>query len=166
MCFSGLSFHKYARGHELGHSEYLLDVLIFLAAAVIVVPVFQRFRTSPILGYLAAGVIIGPHAFGLIGDTKAAHWLAELGVVFLLFMIGLELSVSRLKTLGSKVFGLGTLQVLFTGGAIAGVASALGAGLDTAVVIGGGLALSSTAFVLQLLVERGERPTRFGLTTF
>ena len=164
--FICLSYHEYTRGHELGNSEYLLDVLIFLAAAVIVVPVFQRFRTSPILGYLAAGVIIGPHAFGLIGDTKAAHGLAELGVVFLLFMIGLELSVSRLKTLGSKVFGLGTLQVVITGGAIAVVASALGAGLNTAIIIGGGLALSSTAFVLQLLVERGERPTRFGLTTF
>jgi len=150
----------------MGHSEYLLDVLIFLAAAVVVVPVFQRFRTSPILGYLAAGVIIGPHAFGLIGDTNAAHGLAELGVVFLLFMIGLELSVSRLKTLGSKVFGLGTLQVMLTGGSIAAVAFALGAGRDAAVIIGGGLALSSTAFVLQLLVERGERATGFGLTTF
>ncbi len=150
----------------MNDSEYLIDVLVFLVAAVIVVPIFQRFRSSPILGYLAAGIIIGPHGFAIIGDTKAAHTLAEFGVVFLLFMIGLELSFGRLRTLGSKVFGLGSLQVVITGFIIGAVVWSLGLGIETAVIVGGGLALSSTAFVLQLLVERGERATRFGLTTF
>jgi len=150
----------------LNDSEYLIDVLVFLVAAVIVVPLFQRFRSSPILGYLAAGIIIGPHGFAIIGDTKAAHTLAEFGVVFLLFMIGLELSFGRLRTLGSKVFGLGSLQVGITGFIIGAVVWSLGLGIEMAVIVGGGLALSSTAFVLQLLVERGERATRFGLTTF
>jgi len=147
-------------------SEYLMDILIFLAAAIIVVPLFQRFRSSPILGYLAAGIIIGPYGFAIIGNTKSAHTLAEFGVVFLLFMIGLELSFGRLRALGSKVFGLGSLQVGITGLIIGTIVWSLGFSIEIAAIIGGGLALSSTAFVLQLLVERGERATRFGLTTF
>ncbi|PCI05055.1 MAG: hypothetical protein COB78_00030 [Hyphomicrobiales bacterium] len=150
----------------MNHSEYLIDILIFLVAAIAVVPLFQHFRSSPILGYLAAGIIIGPHGFAVIGDTKAAHTLAEFGVVFLLFMIGLELSFGRLRMLGSKVFGLGSLQVIITGSVIGLIVWFLGFGIEVAAIIGGGLALSSTAFVLQLLVERGERSTPFGLTTF
>lgn len=148
------------------HSEYLTDVLIFFMAAVIVVPLFHRLRSSPILGYLAAGTVIGPHGFALIGDTTAAHTIAEFGVVFLLFMIGLELSFGRLRALGGKVFGLGSLQVVVTGVIIGAIVLRFDVGLNAAVIIGAGLALSSTAFVLQLLVERGERATRFGLTTF
>ena len=150
----------------MGHSDYLLDVLIFLTAAVIVVPTFQSLRSSPILGYLAAGIMIGPFGFALIGDTSAAQALAELGVVFLMFMIGLELSISRMRALGRKVFGLGSLQVLITSALIGAAAYFSGLEFEAATIIGGGLALSSTAFVLQLLVERGERATRFGLTTF
>ncbi|MFK5979210.1 MAG: monovalent cation:proton antiporter-2 (CPA2) family protein [Rhizobiaceae bacterium] len=150
----------------MNHSEYLIDILIFLIAAIAVVPLFQRFRSSPILGYLAAGIIIGPHGFAIIGDTKAASTLAEFGVVFLLFMIGLELSFGRLRMLGSKVFGLGSLQVIVTGTIIGSIVWFLGMRIEVAAIIGGGLALSSTAFVLQLLVERGERSTPFGLTTF
>ncbi len=150
----------------MNHSEHLIDVLIFLTAAIVVVPVFRRFRSSPILGYLAAGMVIGPYGFAIIGDTEAAHTLAEFGVVFLLFMIGLDLSVGRLRTLGSKVFGLGSLQVIVTSVLVGGITWSLGLGIETAAIIGGGLALSSTAFVLQLLVERGERATLFGLTTF
>lgn len=151
---------------NLSQSDPLLYVLILLAAMVVVVPVFQKFRSSPILGYLAAGMIIGPYGLALIGDTKAAHTLAHFGVVFLLFMIGLELSFKRLRTLGSKVFGLGSLQVGVTGVLIAVLAWGQGLGVEAAVIIGAGLALSSTAFVLQLLVERGERETKYGLTTF
>ena len=150
----------------MNHSEYLMDILIFLVSAVIVVPLFQRFRSSPILGYLAAGIIIGPHGFAIIGDTESAHTLAEFGVVFLLFMIGLELSFGRLRALGSKVFGLGSLQVIVTGAIIGGMVWSFGLGIEASAIIGGGLALSSTAFVLQLLGERGERATHFGLTTF
>lgn len=150
----------------MNDSEYLLDVLVFLIAAIIVVPLFNRFRSSPILGYLLAGIIIGPYGFALIDDTEAAHTLAEFGVVFLLFMIGLELSFERLRKLGSRVFGLGSLQVVITGTIIGAIAWKLGLDIGAAVIIGSGLALSSTAFVLQLLVERGERATRFGLTSF
>lgn len=148
------------------HSEYLVDVLIFLAAAVMVVPAFRRFRSSPILGYLVAGIVIGPYGLALIGDTDAAHTLAEFGVVFLLFMIGLELSIERLRALRNLVFGLGTLQVTITGFIIGAFLWLLGFGIEAAAIIGGGLALSSTAFVLQSLVERGERATPYGLTSF
>ncbi len=147
-------------------SEILYDVLIFLVAAVVVVPVLRRLRTSPVLGYLAAGILVGPHGLAVIRDSESAHTLAEFGVVFLLFMIGLELSVERLRSLGRYVFGLGALQVTVTGGLIGGVAWALGATEEAAIIIGGGLALSSTAFVLQLLIERGERAASFGKISF
>ena len=150
----------------MDNSEYLLDVLVFLIAAVLIVPLFQRFRSSPILGYLAAGIFIGPHGFAIVADTEATHTLAEFGVVFLLFMIGLELSFGRLKSLGSRVFGLGSFQVGITSLIIGFTTWYLGYSLIVAAIIGTGLALSSTAFVLQLLSERGERATRFGLTTF
>ncbi len=148
------------------HSNDLFDVLIFLSAAVIAVPIFRKLGLSPILGYLTAGLIIGPHSLAIIQDTEASSKFAEFGVVFLLFMIGLELSIERLKTLGWKVFGLGSLQVVITGGIIGSVAWALGLNINVATIIGGGLALSSTAFVLQLLTERSERATPYGLTTF
>jgi len=150
----------------MSHSEILYDVLIFLVAAVVVVPAFRRLRTSPVLGYLAAGIVIGPHGLAVIRDSESAHTLAEFGVVFLLFMIGLELSVERLRSLGRYVFGLGALQVTVTGFLIGGVAWALGASGEAAIIIGGGLALSSTAFVLQLLIERGERAASFGMISF
>jgi monovalent cation:H+ antiporter-2, CPA2 family len=119
-----------------------------------------------VLGYLAAGILVGPHGLALIRDSESAHTLAEFGVVFLLFMIGLELSLERLRSLGRYVFGLGALQVAVTGCLIGGVAWALGATGAAAAIIGGGLALSSTAFVLQLLIERGERATSFGEVSF
>ncbi len=144
----------------------LYDLLIFLAAAVVVVPLFRRLRSSPILGYLAAGILIGPHGLAIIGDTESARALAELGVVFLLFMIGLELSLERMRALGRYVFGLGTLQVAVTGALIAAIALVLGTGAQAAIVIGAGLALSSTAIVLQLLAERGERATSYGRAAF
>ena len=147
-------------------SDYLMDVLIVLTAMVLIVPIFQRIKLSPILGYLAAGILIGPSGFEFIGDTKAANTLAHFGVVFLLFMIGLELSFRRIWALGGKVFGLGTMQVIITAALIAVIAYLAEFSLKTAIIIGGGLALSSTAFVLQLLEERGERATEFGLTTF
>lgn len=146
--------------------EALSDILIFLAAAIVVVPLLLRFRVGLILGYLAAGVIIGPYALALVTITPGTSALAEFGVVFLLFMIGLELSVERLRALARNVFGLGTLQVLTTAVLIAAIAMSLGATGREAIVIGGGLALSSTAFVLQLLIERGERMTGYGQTSF
>lgn len=150
----------------MNDSEILYDVLIFLVAAIVVVPAFRRLRTSPVLGYLAAGVLIGPHGLAIIKDSEGAHTLAEFGVVFLLFMIGLEFSMERLRSLGRYVFGLGALQVALTACLIGGVAMVLGVTREAAIIIGGGLALSSTAFVLQLLTERGERATPFGRVSF
>lgn len=144
----------------------LIDVLIFLLAAVVVVPVFHRLRTNAILGYLAAGMIIGPHGFSLIGDTESAHTLAEFGVIFLLFMIGLELSLERLFNMRKYVFGLGLMQVLVTGAVIAGIAIIAGVDAKAAVIIAGALALSSTAFVLQLLMDRAEKATSYGHAAF
>ncbi len=147
-------------------SEILYDVLVFLIAAVVVVPAFRRLRTSPVLGYLAAGILVGPYGLAIIRDTGNARTLAEFGVVFLLFMIGLEFPVSRLRLLGRYVFGLGALQVAITGTIVGTIAWALGANGEAALIIGGGLALSSTAFVLQLLTERGERAAPFGNISF
>lgn len=150
----------------MNESEFLYDVLIFLVAAVVVVPIFHRMRTSAVLGYLAAGILVGPHGLAIIRDSESAHTLAEFGVVFLLFMIGLDLSLERLRALGRYAFGLGALQVTITACLVGSIAWALGAATEAALIIGGGLALSSTAFVLQLLIERGERTTQFGNVSF
>ncbi len=150
----------------MGHAGIIRDVLVFLLAAVAVVPLFHRIKVSPILGYLVAGMLIGPYSLAIIGDTESAHALAEFGVVFLLFMIGLDLSVQRLFAMGRHVFGLGLLQVLTVGAAITVVAIGIGLDVMEAVIIGGALSLSSTAFVLQLLNERGERGSEFGSVSF
>ena len=147
-------------------ASFLSETLIFLIAAVVVAPVFQRLRSSLVLGYLVAGVIIGPGVLGLISGSKQVHNIAELGVVFLLFTIGLELSVDRLKVIRNQIFGVGTAQVVVTSVVIASIAWSAGFTLETAVIIGGGLALSSTAVVLQLLSERGELASRRGRLTF
>jgi CPA2 family monovalent cation:H+ antiporter-2 len=147
------------------YPQALVDVLILLAAAVFVVSAIQRLRVSPIIGYLAAGLLIGPSGVGAVGDAAGVRELAEFGVVFLLFAIGLELTPRRLWVMRRYVFGLGSLQVLVTGTAIGLAALALGISGPAAIVIGGGLALSSTAVTLQLLVERGESAGRFGRVT-
>ncbi|HHG90680.1 MAG TPA: hypothetical protein ENJ90_09425 [Devosia sp.] len=147
-------------------SRVLVDILIFLGAAIVIVPIFHRFRISPILGYMAAGILIGPSALALVGDSKNAHLLAEFGVVFLLFMIGLELSVERLRAIGGRIFLLGLLQVVVTSIVIGFVALWLGLSPAASAIVGGGLALSSTAFVMKYLAETGERATRFGLVVF
>jgi monovalent cation:H+ antiporter-2, CPA2 family len=146
--------------------EVFRQLLVFLLAPVVVVPIFRWLRSSQILGYLAAGVLIGPHALGLIENSGLTQALAELGIAFLFFAIGLELSLDRLRVMRRLVFGLGALQVAATAAALGMVAYALGASRGAAFVIGAGLALSSTAFVLQLLVERGEQVTRSGRTAF
>jgi len=146
--------------------DFLLEILIFLIAAVCIVPIAKWLRSSGVLGYLAAGLLVGPHALGLIEDVEKVQALAELGVVFLLFTIGLELSLERLKLLRHLVFGLGTLQVVLTALAIGVVLIAIEVPAPATIVIAGSLAFSSTAFVLQLLVERGELATRFGRVTF
>lgn len=145
---------------------YLLQALIFLLATVVVVPLFERLRMSPVIGYLLAGAAIGPHGLGVIDDPKGVLQLAEFGVVLLLFNIGLELTVERFRLLGKRAFALGLGQVAVTGLAFAVIAHALGTGARGAVVLGGALAMSSTAVVLQVLAERHELNTRMGRTAF
>lgn len=145
------------------HDRHLRDALVFLVSAVLVTPLFRRLRFSAILGYLVAGATIGPSGLGLIADVEGTRALAELGVVFLLFVIGLELSLERLKAMRRYVLGLGTAQVVVTAALLAvAVRLLLGPSPAAAAVVGGALALSSTAFVSQLLSERGEMATRHG----
>jgi CPA2 family monovalent cation:H+ antiporter-2 len=145
---------------------FLTDLLVFLVAAVVVVPLVRQLRSSPVLGYLAAGILVGPHVLGLVEDEHAIAVIGEFGVVFMLFMIGLELSLQRLWVMRRLVFGLGLAQVAVTSALIGAAALALGQPPAAALVIGGALALSSTAFVLQLLSERGEQMTRHGRHAF
>ena len=154
------------------------DVVLFLATAGVVVPLFRRSRISPILGFLAAGVLLGPHGLGAL--AHAAPWLAnltidnpgevaqlaEFGVVFLLFMIGLELSWERLRTMRRFVFGLGAAQVAASLAAIAAAAMALGQPPGAAIAIGAALALSSTAVVMPLLAERKRQHSPAGRASF
>lgn len=146
----------------------LCDMLWLLLASVIFVPVFQKIPGgSPVLGYLAAGILIGPYGLSIIRHVHGTKAIAEFGVVFLLFNIGLELSVERLSSMKKYVFGLGTAQVLATAVAVGLVAHYVcGLPGPAAIVVGNGLALSSTAVVLQVLQERGESTSRHGRATF
>ncbi|XP_059312697.1 K(+) efflux antiporter 2, chloroplastic [Lycium ferocissimum] len=146
----------------------LFDMVWLLLASVIFVPIFQKIPGgSPVLGYLAAGILIGPYGLSIIRYVHGTKAIAEFGVVFLLFNIGLELSVERLSSMKKYVFGLGSAQVLVTA-VVVGLVANLVAGQagPAAIVIGNGLALSSTAVVLQVLQERGESTSRHGRATF
>jgi monovalent cation:proton antiporter-2 (CPA2) family protein len=143
------------------------QIAIFLAAAVVAIPVFRYFKLGSVLGYLAAGIAIGPWGFGLISKTEGTQQVADLGIVLLMFVIGLELQPSRLWVMRKPIFGLGLAQVLFT---TLGIGSAAYYGFDqsaaSAVVIGFGLSMSSTALVLQLLAERGQLNSQYGRSAF
>lgn len=147
--------------------DWLEQIAIFLAAAVIAVPIAQRLGLGSVLGYLVAGVAIGPWGLGLIGDVDEVLHIAELGVVLLLFIIGLEMQPKRLWKLRKTIVGLGGLQVTLSAAALGLLALWL---LDlppaAATVLGLSLALSSTAFGLQLLSERGELTARHGRAAF
>lgn len=154
------------------------DVILFLATAGVIVPLFRRWRISPILGFLGAGVVLGPFGLGALSD--AFPWvgyftidnpdevaqLAEFGVVFLLFMIGLELSWERLRLMRRFVFGMGALQVGLCIAAIAAVAITFGVDPVAAAAIGAALALSSTAVVMPILTEQKRQHSTAGRATF
>ncbi len=144
------------------HSDAITDILIVLTASLVIVPLLHRAGVSSVLGYLAVGMLIGPSGLKAIDDPEQAAWLAELGVVFMLFAIGLELPLERLKTMRFYVFGLGGAQMGVTMLVIGLIAILLGMDPAAAIVIGGILALSSTATVLKLLIDRGEAAARFG----
>jgi glutathione-regulated potassium-efflux system ancillary protein KefC/glutathione-regulated potassium-efflux system protein KefB len=142
------------------------QIAVFLGATVLAVPLFRRLRLSAILGYLAAGVVIGPFGLAVIDDTEGVMHFAEFGVVLLLFVIGLELQPSRLRALRRSIFGLGLAQVAVTTVVFTTVAHLLGLSMTTAFVTGFALSLSSTPLVLQLLAERHELNTQHGRPAF
>jgi len=144
----------------------LEQILIFLAAAVLVVPIFKKFGFGTVLGYLTAGILIGPWVFRLVTDVDTILHFSEFGVALLLFIIGLELQPSRLWVLRRSVFGLGTAQVLLSTIAIALLTRLFIEDWTTCFIIGVSAALSSTAFILQTLAERNELPTRHGREAF
>lgn len=144
----------------------LTEVSILLLAAVVVVPLFKRLRLGAVLGYLAAGVALGPHGFSLIDDPKSIVGVSRFGVVLLLFVIGLELKPQRLWVMRRQVFGLGGAQVLLTAVVLGAAGVALGLEPAAAGIAGFGLALSSTAFVLPLLAERNEINAPSGRASF
>jgi glutathione-regulated potassium-efflux system ancillary protein KefC/glutathione-regulated potassium-efflux system protein KefB len=146
--------------------HFLSQTAIFLVTAVLLVPLFRRAKLGAVIGYLAAGILIGPHGLKLIADPAATLQIAEFGVVLLLFLIGLELEPRRLWVMRRHVFGLGGAQVAATGAALAATAIALGLDWRAATIAGLGLAMSSTALVLQSLAERGQLASRHGREAF
>jgi len=158
--------------------EQYKETLIFLTTAGVVVPLFRRLKISPVLGFLGAGVLLGPYGLGALaerlswlapfafGNVEQIAPVAEFGVVFLLFMIGLELSWQRLAIIGRLVFGLGALQVVGSAAALGGLALVLKESPTSATVLGFALALSSTAIVIPVLAEAKRLGTTAGRTIF
>lgn len=162
-----------------GDASSYKDALVLLGTAGVIVPLLGRLRISPILAFLAAGAVLGPKGLGALAhqlpglglitivSDEGVHWLAELGIVFLLFFIGLELSLPRLMTMRKFVFGLGTAQVVLSAGVIGLAVAALGGRSAAAsVLIGACLALSSTAMVIELLARQNRLTTLSGRASF
>jgi len=143
----------------------LLDVLVLLLTAIVLGSLFERLKQSAILGYLIAGALLGPNAFHLAKNPEEVAAIAELGVALLLFTIGLEFSWSRLRSIGRMALGGGSLQVLLTGGLTLWVCTIFGLELRPALAIGAMVALSSTACVLRLLINRAEIDSIYGRNT-
>ncbi len=148
------------------HGSFLANAFVYLLAAVVSVPVAKRLGLGSVLGYLIAGVIIGPFALGLVGDQSDVMHFAEFGVVMMLFIVGLELRPSLLWQMRGPILGLGGLQVAVTTAAIAAIVLALGFDWRVALAVGMILALSSTAIVLQTLSEKGLMKTPAGRSSF
>ena len=144
----------------------LQPVLVLLAGSVLAVVACRSLSLPPIIGYLAAGVALGPHALGLVADSDAVRQLAEFGVVFLMFSIGLEFNLAKLQAMRRSVFGLGFAQVAASIGVGVGVALAAGGSWQAGLALGGALAMSSTAIVSKILVERLELDTPHGRDIF
>lgn len=148
-------------------ADLLREAVIFLAAAAAMVLLFSRFKLGAVLGYLVAGLLIGPYGFGLITDTEDVLIFGQYGIVLLLFVIGLDVQPSRLWTMKRDIFGLGTLQVALTGALLTmALLKLTSLSFEAALVVGLSLALSSTALVMQNLHEQGEANTREGQRIF
>ena len=147
--------------------SYLRDILILLFASVAIVIIFKQFGLSPALGYLVSGAAIGPFGFGVLTSGETTKSIAELGIVFLLFAIGLELTFGKLIAMKKYVLGFGSLQIIVTSAVISLIClKFVNLGLETSIVIGCALALSSTAIVMQVISENGEDTTRVGRLSF
>ena len=157
---------------------YLREVILFLTLAGVMIPLLARLRVNQVLGFLAVGALVGPYGLGALADTspwlrnfsfprlEGVRALAELGVIFLMFTIGLELSVERLVAMRRWVFGVGTVQVVFSAIVLGALAYAFGNTAEAAMILGMVLALSSTAVVIQLLSQRHELGTPMGRGVF
>ena len=137
-------------------------VLMLLGACVVTVIIFRRLSLPPILGYLLVGTLVGPHALNLVPSVADVEHLAEFGIVFLMFSIGLEFSLPKLFAMKRIVFGLGAVQVLTTLLLVAGIAMVAGLSWQAGVSIGGVLAMSSTALLVKMLGERMEVDSAHG----
>ncbi len=145
---------------------FFAEAIVFLAATCVAVPIAKRLGLGSVVGYLAAGAAIGPYGLQLLGSGEDVLDVAELGVVLLLFVIGLELAPRKLWRMKRDIFGLGTAQVVLTAASLFAVARLVGMPFSTALVAGFGLALSSTAFALQILQERGQLSSPYGQRAF
>src|SRR5579862_2240575 len=146
--------------------SFLLDVMVYLAAAVVFVPIATRLRLGAVLGDLFAGCLIGPFGLGLVSDVESILHFAEFGVVLMLFVIGLELAPERLWAMRRRVFGGGSAQMLVCGVALAGAGMAASLPWNAAIIAGFALALSSTAIAVQTMAERGVLNSPMGRTAF
>lgn len=147
------------------NDHLLIHIVLLLTIAVITVSISRRLHFPPILGYIIVGIIVGPHAFGFIDKEENIELLAEFGIVFLLFAIGLEFSFAQMVAMRKQVFGLGTAQVLSTGIIVYFIGYLAGLDQNTNIVIAGAFALSSTAIVIKQLTEQSEIQSRHGRST-
>ena len=161
-----------------GHFPFLKETILFLALSGVLMPLLSRLRINPVLGFLSVGVLLGPYGLASLASTwpvlswftfarpEDVEFLAELGVIFLMFMIGLEMSVERLWSMRKLVFGLGGLQVALSATAIGVLAMSFQNSIEASVILGVVLAFSSTAIVMQLLIQRRELGTPLGQSAF
>ena len=146
--------------------SFIYHALVFIGSAIVLVPLFQRLGFGSVLGYLAAGIIVGPYGLKLIPDAESVMHLSELGVIFLLFVIGLEIELKKLWGMRRHLLGLGGLQVLLTTLAFTFIGLRFDLSLMASAVVGFGLSLSSTAFAMQTLTEKNQFNTEFGRSSF
>ena len=146
--------------------DFLTPVLVFCAAAVVAVPLARRAGLSAVIGYLVAGAAMGPFGLRFVTEPETVSGVAELGVVLLLFIVGLELKLTKLWTMRADIFGLGAAQLGITGVVIAGLIGAVGQRWEGAILLGLALSLSATSIALQMLEERGAMQEPYGRRTF